>query len=355
MKKKLARIFNAAWKVGLALVGLWIMLLVYREVNYCFGRARWRDKTLSSDVVVRAYRNDTWRVYNKRIGQYTTKKVRWVSGTPKRDSLTVFCDKKGYRGFLNVNTGKIVIPAQYGKAWQFSEGLAAIEYGQKQLGFINHDNEMVISDVPHESGYFDYLFMDGFCIVKTWDDNTGASIYSVYSGKSLGKVGEYKSISHLDKGGYIIVRDDDGYWLLDHDYNRIFTEPYDMIHEANDIDGVFVTRNWVKQLVDFNGQVLEPFVIDYTTSLSYISDLSKAYYDEDGDYCGQRNVSEYEPELVVYHVNEYQGLMNAHTGKIITPAKYGEIRMISKELIRAEVNIYNYENILLDRNGKEIK
>ena len=27
----------------------------------------------------------------------------------------------------------------------------------------------------------------------------------------------------------------------------------------------------------------------------------------------------------------------------------------NNELIRAEVNIYNYENILLDRNGKEIK
>lgn len=355
MKEKFAKVLNAAWKMGVALVGLWLMFSVVELIGARYGRARWMDKTISADVVVRAYRNDTWRVYNKRTGHFTTDKIRWVSGTPKRDSLTVFCDKNGYRGFLNVNTGEIVIPAQYGKAWQFSEGLAAVEYGEKQLGFINHDNELVMENIPHEPGYFDYLFKGGFCIIKNWDDITRDVLYTVYSSKTLGKVGEYKYISHLDRGGYMIAHDDEGYWLLDHDYKKVFAEPYDIMRKANDFDGVFVTRNWVKQLVDFDGNVVEPFVIDYTTPLSYVSDLSKADYDENGNYCGQRNVSEYEPDLVVYHVNEYQGLMNAHTGKIITPAKYGEIIMISRELLRADIDIYNYESVLLDRNGKLIE
>ena len=355
MKEKFAKVFNAAWQVGVVLVGLWAILIFYRQVNYYCGRARWRDKTISADVVVRAYRNDTWRVYNKRTGHYTTKKVRWVSGTPARDSLTVFCDKKGYRGFLNVNSGEIVIPSQYGKAWQFSEGLAAVEYGQKQLGFINRDNQIVISDVPHESGYFDYLFKDGYCVVKNWDENTYEWTFSVYSSKTMGKIGDYKSISRLDRGGYIIVQDEEGYWLLDRDYNKVFAQPYDFMHEATDIDGVFVTRNWVKQLVDFDGNVLEPFVIDYTSTLSYVVELISAGYDADGEYHGQYHASKLEPQLVVYHVNEYQGLMDAHTGKIITPAKYGEIKMISRELLRAEVNIFNYESVLLDRKGNVIK
>lgn len=355
MKEKFAKVLNAAWKVGVALVGLWVVLTFYRHINYYWGRAGWRDKTISADVVVRGYRNDTWRVYNKRTGRYTTERVKWVSGTPERDSLTVFCDRKGYRGFLNVNTGEIVIPAQYGKAWQFSEGLAAVEYGQKQLGFITHDNEIVIRDIPHESGFFDYLFKDGYCIVQTWDDINYERMYSVYSSKTLGKIGDYKSITHLDRGGYIIVNDEEGYWLLDRDYNKIFAEPYDMIHEATDIDGVFVTRNWVKQLVDFDGNVLEPFVIDYTSTLSFVVDLISEGYDTNGDYHGQHYVSKLEPQLIVYHVNEYQGLMDAHTGKTITPAKFGEIKMISRELLRAEVNIFNYESVLLDRKGNVIK
>ena len=112
---------------------------------------------------------------------------------------------------------------------------------------------------------------------------------------------------------------------------------------------------WVKQLVDFDGNVLEPFVIDYTSTLSYVVELISAGYDADGEYHGQYHASKLEPQLVVYHVNEYQGLMDAHTGKIITPAKYGEIKMISRELLRAEVNIFNYESVLLDRKGNVIK
>lgn len=46
---------------------------------------------------------------------------------------------------------------------------------------------------------------------------------------------------------------------------------------------------------------------------------------------------------------------NPNTGQIITLAKYGEITMISKDLIRAEVNDLNIESVLLNRNGNEIE
>ena len=350
MKEKFAKVLNAAWKMGVALVGLWIVLTFYRHVNFYWGRAGWSDRTLSADVEVRAYRNDTWRVYNKHIGRYTTKKVRWVSGTPERDSLTVFCDMKGYRGFLNVNTGEIVIPAQYGKAWVFSEGLAAVEYDKKKLGFINHDNEMVIEDVPHESGFFDYVFKDGFCMVMIWDDKTDERIYSVYSSKTLGKVGEYHCIKQLERGNYMIARSDEGYWLLDSEYKSVFDEPYDYMEEVYGGDGVFATRNFVKQYLDYDGMLLEPFVIDGTERLNYATGLTDASSEYDQDV-----VLEFEPELVAYRVNDNYGLMNAHTGKIITPAQYGEIYMISKDLLRAEVNYSNNESVLLDRNGNEVE
>ena len=350
MKEKFAKVLNAAWKMGVALVGLWIVLTFYRHVNFYWGRAGWSDRTLSADVEVRAYRNDTWRVYNKHIGRYTTKKVRWVSGTPERDSLTVFCDMKGYRGFLNVNTGEIVIPAQYGKAWVFSEGLAAVEYDNKKLGFINHDNEMVIEDVPHESGFFDYVFKDGFCTVMIWDDKTDERIYSVYSSKTLGKVGEYHCIKQLERGNYMIARSDEGYWLLDSEYKSVFDEPYDYMEEVYGGDGVFATRNFVKQYLDYDGMLLEPFVIDGIERLNYVTGLTDASSEYDQDV-----VLEFEPDLVAYRVNDNYGLTNAHTGKIITPAQYGEIYMVSKDLLRAEVNYSNNESVLLDRNGKIVK
>lgn len=299
--------------------------------------------------MVRAYNNGKVRVYNKSTKQFTTPKLKWVSGTPKRDSLTVYCDRNGYRGFLNVNTGEIEIPAQYGKAWVFSEGLAAVEYDKKKLGFINHDNEMVIEDVPHESGYFDYVFKDGFCTVMIWDDKTDERIYTVYSSKKLSKVGEYYYLHDVNNGEYTIACNDEGYWLLDSEYESVFDEPYDHMEEVYDGDGVFATRNFVKQHFDYGGTLLERFVIDGIERLKYAIGLTEAHPEYDQD-----DIFEFESELVAYRVNDNYGLMNAHTGKIITPAKYGEIYMISKELLRAEVSYCNNESVLLDRSGKEI-
>ena len=48
------------------------------------------------------------------------------------------------------------------------------------------------------------------------------------------------------------------------------------------------------------------------------------------------------------------GLMNANTGEIITPAIY-DITMISKDLLRAELNNHNEESVILDRNGKPVE
>lgn len=360
MKKILKEVLNAAWKVSVVLIGVFAILLALRigQLLYrdYFGREKWNDKTLSCDVVVKAYSRDRYRVYNKKTKLYTTPKLRFVSGAPKRDSLTVFCDMDGYRGFLNVNTGEIVIPAQYGKAWQFSDGLAAVIYGDKnRLGFIDHNNELVIKDIPHDPGYYDYMFKDGFCVIESWDDINDENIYSVYSSKKLGKIGEYKKLTNIDDNNHIIAKDNKGYWLLDREYNKVFDSPYEKLEEAYGINGVFVTGNWVKQLVDYDGNVLEPFVIDGTYRLSYVSGITDPYYELDGEYYNQANIKEFEPDIMVYFVNDNQGLMNPNTGKIITLAKYGDISMISKNLIRAEVNELNIESVLLDRHGNEMK
>ena len=78
----------------------------------------------------------------KKTGKYTTPRLDWVADAPERDTLTVF-SRKGKRGFLNVNDGRIVIEAQYDKAWVFSEGLAAV-VKDKKIGFVNARNEVVL-------------------------------------------------------------------------------------------------------------------------------------------------------------------------------------------------------------------
>ena len=113
MKINLKSILNATWKVGVGLFGAGFALIcVLYAIAFCqrhYGRAEWFDRTLSPDVVMRVYRNNTVRLWDKANGRYTTKKLRWVSGEPcAGDSLTVFCDLEGWRGFVNVRTGEDV-------------------------------------------------------------------------------------------------------------------------------------------------------------------------------------------------------------------------------------------------------
>ena len=217
MKQNLKKVVNAIRKVSVVVIGLFAFILTFRigQLLYreYFGRDEWNDKTLSCDVVVKAYKRDRCRVYNKKTKRYTTPRLRFVSGRPERDSITVFCDMDGYRGFLNANTGEIVIPAQYGKAWQFSDGLAGVIYEKNKLGFINHDNELVIKDVPYERGFQDYLFENGFITIRKYDYINDCWNYSVYSSSKLGKVdgADYISIESLSDNDYKIAENDEGY------------------------------------------------------------------------------------------------------------------------------------------------
>ena len=347
MSKTIKRILNLTWKVGLGLIGLaaiiFVILLVSVWYEKSYGHAYWKDHTLSKDIVVKYYNDNTARVWNKATREFTTPKLRWVSGTPERDTLTVFCDKKGKRGFLSVKTGKIVIPAQYSKAWQFSEGLGAVLWGDDQIGFVDHKNRPIIEyTIPYEKGD-DYIFKDGYCVVRFWEKDK-------YRYAAFRKDGEmvmgwnYTRIDAPNKDGYRVVANEDGYWLYDREFNQVLPETYDYVAIADGNTGVYVTKNHIKQLLDYDGTVIEPFVIDNTYRLKYMT----KYNSEDPD--------DYElvSDIVVYRVGRWEGLMDARTGKAITMPDYWGFQMISKDLIRAQFG-YDDESTVMDKRGHIVK
>lgn len=360
MKKILVNVLNVAWKAGLGMIGLLVLFLlvefaVVKTGNH-YGRAEWRDKSLSNSVVIRAYNNDVYRVYNRQTKRYTTPKVSWVSGIPARDSITVFCDRTGKRGFLNINTGEIVISAQYKKAWHFSEGLAAVLGSNGKIGFIDYNNNLVIDyEIPYRDSD-DYLFKDGYCTVAYWDKELREYRVALYGLKQRGRVIDwnYSRICSPNSDGYRIAVNDEGYWLYDKDFNLVFDYPYENIRYGYDVDGIYVTKNYVKQRIDYDGTVLDPFVIDDVERISYVSGLTKPIYDYDNECYDQEETMEFEPDIMAYEVNSRFGLMDAHTGRIITLAKYSSIVMVSKELFRADLGNAYSESVLIDRHGKEV-
>ncbi|MBR5563160.1 MAG: WG repeat-containing protein [Bacteroidales bacterium] len=183
---KFRKPFNFCWKAGLAILAIVFTInLVEALVDTCkdhlgLTHYYWGDKDLGKNIEIRHFSNNQAATYNKITDERLSPKVRWISCVPERDSLTVFCDKEGKRGYLNVNTGKVVIDGQYKHAWHFSEGLAAVVADNGKVGFINYSNEMVIPAI-----YSDIEMISKDLLMAEVGDDDGNHVIFTTDGKNV--------------------------------------------------------------------------------------------------------------------------------------------------------------------------
>lgn len=345
------KLFGLCWKIGFAVVCVvTVILLMVFGIDWVKDEAglthyHWEDKKLGENIEIRHYSDQTCLAYNHAECRRVTPRLKWISGVPENDSLTVFCDLDEKRGFLNVNTGEIVIDGQYSKAWHFSEGLAAVVTQNNKIGFINYENELVISDVYDYVDDFDYIFRNGSCVVK--DSETG--LYGAID--TLGNLRlpmEYSRIVEAhDPGGMLYLRKKGKCGLADKKLNVIFETEYDNVSlPFSSIGAAYLTKDGVKQLVSFDGKVLSSFVIDSTRSLKYVV---KCNSDNDHELAIHPDVVEMIVDFGCH------GVMDSHTGEIIIPAIYKDVRMISKDLIMVGLDGSGENYIIFDTKGKIVK
>ena len=318
-----------------------VALVAYSLYEDAYGRDYW-DRGVSDNVTLRSFSDNKWRVYNNRTEEYTTEKFKWLSEAPENDSLAVYA-LPSKRGYINVNTGHIVIDAEannYCKAWVFSEGLAAVMKDGK-IGFINAKNEVIIPfqfDYSDECRMYDfgYLFHNGYCIMTNTDGDLGLI------DKSGNWVIEpsYDEIWAPHSSGYRVIVKDSKHGVLDSSDNVIYPAEYGYVGVLS--DGFILTKGGRKWQVDFDGNIVQPFMFDGTYYLKYPNG-----YDSCGDLT-------YEfADFVKYEVMNSYGIMNRITGEPITPAIYSDINMLSKDLF--EVQEYDsYDWYLLDTKGNVV-
>lgn len=346
---KFRKPFNLCWKAGLAIFAVVFMIDLGEALidtckdhlglkHYC-----WCDEDLGRNIEIRHFSNNQAAAYNKITDERLSPKLRWISCVPERDSLTVFCDKEGKRGYLNVNTGRVVIDGQYDHAWHFSEGLAAVVADNGKVGFINYDNEMVIPAVYDYVVDYDYLFKDGICVLPDSQTNMYGAINKQ---GELRLPMEYSRIFKAYNESTWYIRKDGKCGLADADMNIIFEPVYDNVRSNPSENNAYLTLNGVKQLVSFDGEVILPFVIDQTWPMKYMA----KYHDDMAD--------EYElhPYLVGVMV-DYNccGVMDSRNGRMVVPAIYSDVTMISKDLLMAEVGGDEENNIVFTTAGKVVE
>ena len=276
------------------------------------------------------------------VSRYTNYYV--MSIVPENDSLAVYA-QNGKRGYMNVNTGEFLISARknnYTKAWIFSEGLAAVMKDGK-IGFINVKNEVVIPfkfDFM-QTWWFDsaYIFKDGYCIMGKEDGSLG--VIDTTGQWVIEPVYDEIYRPYEDNEAWCVVKEE-MYGLYDSDMNMLYPAEYRHIFRLS--DGYAFVKDGKKWHVDFEGNVVHPFMFDMTFPLG-------CHYG-----CDECNELQCTPSnYMKYEVMGRYGIMNRDTGKPITPAIYADVEMISDELFAVQGIQEFYGWYLLDINGNEVK
>ena len=339
-------ILGVLFKVAIIIIGVFaafvLAVILHEEWDDHYGVSGCRIISEKHKIEVCYYPNGEERLNNYGVGKWTSPKIRWAGNEPPQDSISVYCELDGKRGFYNTHTGKITLKGRYHHAWYFSDGVAGVVGEDNKVRFVNYDGSEAVPGAYYYSHGSEYVFHDGLCLM--YNDSTDTYGMLRKDGTwALEPV--YSQISACQPGGWRIVEKEDGYRLLRRDLTEAFPGPFEYMEMAGEGRGVYVIIDYVKQLLDYDGHVLEPFVIDGTYPLKYVTK-----YNDDGP-------DEYEiiPEIVVYQVNGREGLMDKKSGKVLTPAKYLEFNPISRNLVLARIGPRDEEGVIMDLKGHIVK
>lgn len=264
---------------------------------------------MNDDLVAIKEEDGNITIKNTETGEITAEKIKfdWTSSSPN-DSLGVFCTD-GKRGYYNSYTGKIVVPAQYRRAWIFSEGLAAVQKNG-MIGFINRKGDVVIPfRYPyHGNPLSEFVFDKGHCIVA---DTTG-------------------------KCGVINRK---GEWIIKPKYDNI--DAYE--------EYVIATSAGVRKQLTYEGKVINSFVVDNIKALTYTE--QERYENREGEIVYLDR--EIQTGMFSYSVGGQCGLMDANCKRLTEPL-YSRIIAVNKNMYRALL-LDSYSEVILNGRGEVMK
>ena len=202
-------------------------------------------------------------------------------------------------------TGEIAIPAQYRRAWVFSEGLAAVQKNGN-IGFIDHKGNVIIGFLfpYHGNPLTEFVFDDGHCVVANAEGKCG-------------------------------VIDRKGQWLIQPEYDTV---------NAFREYAIF-SKSGVSLQVSYDGRVLNSFVLDSVYELTF--DEYERYENREGEIeYAEKSV---QTGLYAYCVGGRYGLMDGNCHRLTEPL-YGSIRAVNRNMFRATL-LDGWSEVILNAKG----
>lgn len=370
MNEKLSKLFswsktgfNFTWKACIIVFAV-ILFLTFCNVSgrdirrKVFPRSEWYfSDQLAPCIKVKYYPlGNYYTLFNTVSQKESNFRMKWISEAPTRDIYAVYCGMNDKRGFVNIISGEIAIPAQYKKAWVFSEGLAAVVCDDDSLRFINSSNQVVMDKAFEYNPNMDYLFKKGHCImagpVMYEEDRV---LYGVIDRQGEWEMPQvYTAIYSVGLADYYILRKSQGctdyYGMTDSSFNWFFLPEFYDIDLADDEQSVFITgKDHVKRQLAFDGSVIRSFVVDDVFDLRYTKD-GLVTEDEEGRRIPDVIVSD---RYAGIRVSRYYGIINKKTGKVIVPPIYYNVRMISEGLFQCGVDRFDAK-IIIGSSGQVV-
>ena len=330
-----AALFKYSWKLTRLVIIVGVVALI---VAMCVSRSTYH-KISSRYYVYRYDVVDRYRVKDMWKNKWTTGYLASVDKEFGCDSLVrisknnIFGNNERY-GYLDVRTGAIAIEPQFQYAGEFSEGLAPIR-NLGNVGFIDTTGKLAVSVKGTIRNLSSAKMSNGCAIVDIGGNNTYGIL--AHNGEWLLEP-IYHRIEKSYDDCYIIQNEWCEYGVWSQEKGWLFELEYDYIEEGTTDIGFVLTKDGVRREIDCNGEVVIPFVYDGSDVLSY-------------QVAGRPEAEYVTSEYAVFYVDQMAGLFEISTGKVLIPAKYDSIDMLSKGVFEVGNGGCKF---LVDKNGNAI-
>lgn len=353
-------IFDFLWKTALVVIAVYYALsfcnVSFYNIKKIFDSNGKLYESLNERIDLYGFNYGTYyRLYDHDRDKFISKKYKKIGSVEYGDSLAVFTNDNERYGYLNINTGKIVVPNNLKFATDFYNGIAAIvPETETQVHFVNSEFEDIFDETFffYEDDIADsglYRFNEnGYCIVPAEE----GSLYGVFNSTGdwiLEPI--YSDITECRQVPYYIIKNSaNKYGVVDTCFNWTIEPTYDYIQQTYDCSALYATKSSVQRMIDYHGNIINPFVVGDTGDLTY--DITTK--NDAGEYTTSSIVSDKVCYFTTGHreIKETYGLMDKHTGRVIIPARYSSIGLVSENIVKCGIDYYSYR--LYDITGKPI-
>ena len=316
----------------------WVGTKVHRYLYHEKGDWSYYQREISPNLGYWFEDNDGKYIYRLNDNRIIMRGLEWLYVSDDDDQPLACFSKGGKRGFIDRNTGEVVVEPKYRHAWLPSDSLAAVVDGDNKVKFIDCNGNIVIDDSTFVYEIdFDYQFENQMCVMT---DGKGYRGLIDRQGKWVIPP-RYKSIYPTCKNGYWCLEDAEGYEYVADNLGKLVI---DKVSKDVDVSGdaICVTyEDHTMQLFDFDGKLMVDFAYDDIENIKYGED---EYGDEKP--LGVCRCLKYEAG------DSYVGLMSPE-GRRITAPLYNSIKGVGPDLYLCYIG-YS-EAVLLNGRGEEVK